>query len=177
MGFGACHPHHLARSLRQHTSGMEVAMKTEFIFEWMSVEPITVSLEAELHEAKQLLDDYHIQRLLVVDGWGRLIGIITQSDVLAALPIEAHRRLERERQAEVAQIKVKDVMTANPVTVNTTDTVGKAAILMLTNKISGLPVLSPVDRSLVGIITASDIYTMVAQSWGEIELFEVIQGG
>lgn len=152
-------------------------MKTEFIFEWMSLEPITVSLEAELHQAKQLLDDYHIQRLLVVDERGRLTGIITHTDLLEALPVAAHRQLESERHEDVVQIRVKDVMTANPVTVSTTDTVGKAAILMLTNKISGLPVLSPVDRSLVGIITASDIYTMVAQSWGEIKLFEAIQGG
>ena len=152
-------------------------MKTEFIFEWMSVEPITVSFEAELHEAKQLLEDYHIQRLLVVDERGRLTGIITQSDLFEALPIVAKRQFEQEHREDVSPIKVKDVMTADPVTVNTTDTVGKAAILMLTNKISGLPVLSPVDRSLVGIITASDIYTMVAQSWGEIELFEAIQGG
>ena len=152
-------------------------MKTEFIFEWMSVEPITVSFEAELHEAKQLLEDYHIQRLLVVDERGRLTGIITQSDLFEALPIAAKRQIEQEHREDVSPIRVKDVMTADPVTVNTTDTVGKAAILMLTNKISGLPVMSPVDRTLVGIITASDIYTMVAQRWGEIELFEAITGG
>lgn len=140
-------------------------MKTEFVFEWMSLEPITVGLDMELPEAKQRLDDYHIQRLLVVDHQGKLVGIVTKSDLREALPIDAKRRIEAQDNQSTRRLTVKDIMTPHPITVDTTDTVGRAAILMLTNKISGLPVVAPVDKQLLGIITVSDIFTMVAHKW------------
>ena len=44
---------------------------------------------------------------------------------------------------------------------------------MLENKVSGLPVLDPVDDSLVGIITESDIFNLVVQVWEEFDSREL----
>ena len=60
---------------------------------------------------------------------------------------------------------IKEVMTPDPVTVAEDATVGEAAQKMLENKISGLPVLDPAGVNLVGIITESDIFRIVAQEW------------
>lgn len=143
-------------------------MRTEFVFEWMSLEPITVPLDAQIDEARQLLADYRIQRLLVTDNRGQLVGIVTKSDLPETLSPAVKYWVGQE------QLPVKAVMTPDPITINSTDTVGKAAVLMLTNKISGLPVVGPVDRQLLGIITVSDIFTMVAQRW---EMWEPTETG
>ena len=64
-------------------------------------------------------------------------------------------------------------MSYEPITVYTTDTITKAANLMLENKVSGLPVVDPADGALKGIITESDIFRLVVQTWDEAETEEV----
>lgn len=142
-------------------------LKSELVFKWMSPEPITVTPDTCVSEAKTLLDDYHIRRLPVVDHEGHLIGIVTRGDIRAALPSEAESLGEWELNYLVPRITVKHVMTPNPITAYTTDTIVWAATLMLQHKISGLPVVTPADRQLVGIITESDIFALVVQNWEE----------
>jgi acetoin utilization protein AcuB len=58
-------------------------------------------------------------------------------------------------------------MTPNPITVAANDSIGKAAAMMIRARVSGLPVLEQ-DR-LVGIITESDIFRLVASTWAAEE--------
>ena len=60
--------------------------------------------------------------------------------------------------------KVGEMMTRDPITVYPDTTIGEAAQLMLKNMIGCLPVLDR-QRNLVGIITESDIFRMVAREW------------
>lgn len=135
-------------------------MKTQFVYEWMSRDLITVYPETGVTDAKVILDDYHIRRLPVVDAQQKLVGIVTLSDIRGVLPCQAHSLREWQRNYRLPTLKVKDIMTVDPVTVYTTDTVAKAVSLMLAHTISGLPVLAPADRKLVGIITESDIFDL-----------------
>jgi CBS domain-containing protein len=62
---------------------------------------------------------------------------------------------------------VRDVMTYDPITVDPEDTIQEAAERMLEYEVSGLPVIS--GNRPVGIITESDIFRLVVESWAETE--------
>ena len=116
-----------------------------------------------------MLREYNIRRLPVVDEDKNLIGIVTLGDIREASPSDATSLSIWELNYLLEKLQVRRIMTPNPVTVYTNDTIATAARLMLENKISGLPVLDPTDDSLVGIITESDIFSLVAQTWEEPE--------
>jgi acetoin utilization protein AcuB len=64
----------------------------------------------------------------------------------------------------LSEIKVRDIMTANPLRINSRDTVERAAAIMRDNKVGGLPVVDEDDK-VVGILTETDIFrffTMVS---------------
>ena len=139
-------------------------MKQELVSKWTSPNPVTLDLKASLDQAQSLLKKYKIRRLPVIDKKKRLVGIVTLGDVREASPSDATSLSVWEINYLVSQLKVSQIMTRSPMTVNVHDTIAKAAELMLTNHISGLPVLEN-DGRLVGIITESDIFRLIVQTW------------
>ena len=144
-------------------------MRNQFVSNWMSLDVITVAPDTSLTDADDLLREYNTRRLPVVDEDKNLIGIVTLGDIREASPSDATSLSIWELNYLLEKLQVRRIMTPNPVTVYTNDTIATAARLMLENKISGLPVLDPTDDSLVGIITESDIFSLVAQTWEEPE--------
>jgi CBS domain-containing protein len=142
-------------------------MNTELVHYWMSPEPITISPDDTIGDADRLLHEYNIRRLPVVDDDLNLVGIVTLGDIREASASDATSLSVWELNYLLAKLKVKKVMTPDPITVYTTDAVTKAATLMLENKVSGLPVVTPAGGTLVGIITESDIFRLVVQAWDE----------
>ena len=118
--------------------------------------------ETEITEAYQLMLADQIRRLPVVAS-DRLVGIVTLSDLYRVFDLFSST--EQTTSQSLEHTTVKEVMTPNPVTVAEDATIGEAAQKMLENKISGLPVVDPVGVNLVGIITESDIFRIVAQEW------------
>jgi CBS domain-containing protein len=151
----------------------ESKMKTELVMHWMSYEPITVTPDTGLHDAENILRKYGIRRLPVVDKNGKLVGIVTRGDIREASPSDATSLSVWEINYLLDKLKIKNIMTPHPITVYTTDTITKAANLMLENKVSGLPVVDPADGALKGIITESDIFRLVVQTWDRTEAEEV----
>jgi len=142
-------------------------MKTERVRDWMSTDLITVSLETTLPEVHQIMVSEEIRRLPVVDENGRLIGIVTLGDVRGAQPSPATSLSIWEMNYLLSSLDVQKIMTPDPITVTPDQTVGEAARIMLENRISGLPVIETGGR-LVGIITESDIFSMVVlHEWSE----------
>ena len=111
----------------------------------------------------------NIRRLPVVDKNGKLVGIVTRGDIREASPSDANSLNVWELNYLLTKLKVKEIMTRNPITVYATDTITKAAYLMLINKVSGLPVVDPTNHTLRGIITESDIFRLVVKNWKKIE--------
>lgn len=134
------------------------------VSDWMSRDPIMVSANASLARAYELMREHEIRRLLVTNG--DLIGIVTLSDIMRELPGPMDEADDQTRLAAVTR-KVRDVMTYDPVTVDPEDTIQEAAERMLEYEVSGLPVIS--GSRAVGIITESDIFRLVVESWTEIE--------
>ncbi len=144
-------------------------MKRELVRDWMTREIITVTPDTTLPEAHQIMMNEEIRRLPVVYSDGRLAGIITLGDVRGAQPSPATSLSIWELNYLLSQLKVEKIMTPDPVTIHEDATIGEAARVMLENRVSGLPVVDNTGK-LVGIITESDIFSMVVlHEWSEDE--------
>lgn len=129
---------------------------TPLVREWMTKDVMTVDAKTTLPEAHRIMKERKIRRLPVVDGHGRLVGIVTRGDVREASPSDATSLSIYEVHYLLAQLTVDSIMTKDPVTVTPETPIKDAARIMLERKISGLPVVQ--DSHLVGIITESDIF-------------------
>lgn len=91
---------------------------------------------------------------------GKLVGIISDRDLRDAAPSKATMLDVYELNYLLSSMKISDIMTKNVVFVRPDETVEFAAVLMLENKISSLPVINEEDN-LVGIITQTDIFKVL----------------
>lgn len=116
-----------------------------FVREWMSAPAVSIGPDVTAAAALDFLGKRKIRRL-PVEKDGKLVGIVTKSDLLGA----------GKKHAVHGVTTIANLMATKPLTVQQDDTLETAAQLMLSNKISGVPVLDG-DR-LVGIITESDLF-------------------
>ena len=119
-------------------------------------DPIIVAPEMPIAEALALMRQKKVHRFPVVDKKGKLVGIVSNSDLLYAAPSSATSLSIWEVTYLLNQIKVGDVMTRKVITVDDDCPIEEAARLMRQHAIGGTPVLH--DGQLVGIITESDIF-------------------
>ena len=132
--------------------------------DWMTENPATVSPSATLAEAYDLMLEREVRRLPVVDH--DLVGIITRSDILRQAPVTGDEA-DTETRLLLTEKRVRDAATYDPITINPSATIQEAAERMLEYQVSGLPVIR--NGTLVGIITESDIFRLVVESWAEEE--------
>jgi CBS domain-containing protein len=130
---------------------------------------ITCAPWTTLAEAHELMAKNHIRRVPVIDD-GRLVGIITREDVLAAEPTKgASRKSTEELRKLRSAVAVQAVMSKKPLTAHETDTIGHAAELMMDNKIGAVPVMGA-DGKVVGIVTESDVFRAIVRKWRDDNL-------
>ena len=137
----------------------------------MTQNPVTVNRGHSIARVVELMEEYSVARVVVVEG-KRPVGIIAESDVGFARiedpsqgargrEVKYTRRLERGERPRaryvkhVAMLTAVDVMRPDPITVDPDTDAAEAAGLMLDNKISGLPGVD--DKALVGILTKTDL--------------------
>lgn len=143
---------------------MTQALVHTLVKECMVARLISVTPYDTLARAYELMSVNHIRRLPVLDD-GKLCGIITLSDLLAAKqPDPAHRQSLADVARDLGRLVVSTVMTPDPIRLFDNDTVGHAAELMLEHKIGGLPVVD-MDGRLVGLITESNLFELLAKHW------------
>lgn len=126
-----------------------------YVREWMSPDPVTVEIDTTVRQARDLLTDHGFRHLPVIDS-GRLVGILSDRDV--AISARALRAAVRDNAVEDLlddARTVEAVMSPGPHVVGPDAAVEEAARLMVSRRVSALPVVDP-DDSLVGIITAVD---------------------
>jgi acetoin utilization protein AcuB len=144
-------------------------MKKELVQDWMTKDVITITLDTSLPEAHQIMMNEEIRRLPIVDKNNKLLGIVTLGDVRGAQPSPATSLSIWELNYLLSNLKIKEIMTPDPITLNVDATIGEAARTMLEHRISGLPVVDNAG-TLVGIITESDIFSMVVlNEWNQEE--------
>ena len=101
------------------------------------------------------MKDNNIRRLPVVSQ-GKLAGIITDRDLKEASPSSKTEMDMHEMYYLLSEMKVKDVMSGNPVRLKQDDTLEKAALVMLNETISGLVIVDE-EGNLVGLLSESDV--------------------
>lgn len=132
---------------------------------WMNTDVITLQEDTAMAKASIIMKEKNIRSLPVVDKKSRLVGMVTDRDLRDASPSKATSLNVHELNYLISKITVKDIMSRHLVFVRPDETVEFAAILMLENKISALPVLSAKD-ALVGIITQTDIFKLLVRITG-----------
>ena len=135
------------------------------ISQWMTHDPVSVQPGTSLAKCQKLLKAHDIRRLPVVDENNCVIGIISDRDVKSASPSKATSLEVHEMQYLLAEVKAKDIMTPNPITVKSNESISTIALLMLDEKIGGLPVVDD-DNHLVGVITDQDIFRVLVTIGG-----------
>jgi acetoin utilization protein AcuB len=130
---------------------------------------ITIHPEAAATDAAQLMEEFRIRRLPVLDENDCLIGIVTDTDVLEAETANSVLRTY-ERSVEDTWLTVADIMTRAVITIDVAATVGELAIQLMAHKVGGVPVVEPDakhcnQQRVVGIVTETDIFRMIAEAW------------
>ncbi len=146
--------------------GLEYTERTipaeEEIRFWMRAPAVTINLAAPLSEALALMREHDVRRLPVVIDTGELRGIITQGDIRGADILRAAGMDPFDIAHALRQVKVYEVMHEDPLTVTPETGLREAAMLMIENKIGGLPVVNE-GGQVVGIITESDLFEALVQ--------------
>jgi len=126
-----------------------------FVKSRMTSKPHTISPDATIADALELMRKNNIRRLPVVKN-GELVGIITEREILEVSPSKATTLSIFELNYLLSKTKVSAVMTKDVITVSPDTLLEEAAVLMRDNRIGALPVLE--NNKLVGIITETNIF-------------------
>jgi acetoin utilization protein AcuB len=134
------------------------------VHERMSKSPITITEDIPINQALQFMRDKKVRRLPVLNKKGKLVGIVSERDLLYASPSPVTSLSIHELHYLVSKITVGGVMTKDVITVSEYTPLEEAARIMADNKIGGLPVVR--DGKLVGIITESDLFKIFTEILG-----------
>ena len=146
----------------------------------MTSEVITVGENATVPKAAKLLAEHGISAVPVVDKHNRVIGMVSEGDLLhrAETGTERRRSWWLEMVSSTDQLageyikshsgKVKDVMTRDVLSVTEETPVADIAVLLEINRIKRVPVLR--DGKLVGIVSRANLVRALAMTINEADL-------
>ena len=137
----------------------------------MSREVITVSVDTSIQDLARILLSKHISGVPVVDEGGKLLGIVTESDLIfqnkklqvpavitildSFLFLDSPEKMERELK-KIAGATVKDIYTETVISIKAETALDEIATIMTEKKIHTLPVLSD-SGEMLGIVGKKDI--------------------
>jgi CBS-domain-containing membrane protein len=124
----------------------------------MTIDPIVTSIDGSIEDAEELLRHHRVTGLPVVDLAGRLVGVVSQTDLLY-LAVPAVQALVRHRQRGV---RVGEVMSSPPVTIEMFATLREAAQRMNDERVHRLVAVDEHGRP-IGVIAAMDFVALAAE--------------
>ena len=145
----------------------------------MTTDVLTIGPEAPIRDVASILVEHRISGLPVCDIEGRVLGVVSEGDILYKEhdPREAHTggplgwivdgAPNYAGYAKASALTAGKAMTAPALTVTPTETVAEAARLMSERRVNRLPVVE--DGVLVGIVTRADLVRAFVRSDGEID--------
>jgi acetoin utilization protein AcuB len=122
----------------------------------MTRNPITITGEMTAMDALNLMREKKVRRLPVLNPEGRIAGMVSEKDLLYASPSPVTSLNVWEVKEMLHLLTVTKIMSTKVITIADDAPLEDAAVLMASNKISGLPVVS--GKSLVGMITETDLF-------------------
>ncbi len=138
-----------------------------FVANRMSQPVITVPPALPIQDALDLMRKEKISRLPVVDRRGRLVGIVSEKDLLHAAPSSATSLSVWELSYLLSKVTVEEVMIHQVITISGDTPIEEAARIMSDRRIHGLPVVK--KNEVVGMITANDIFHLFLELLGARE--------
>lgn len=128
-----------------------------FVRDRMSSPAVTITPNTTLQDALNLMHEHRFRRLPVVDEKGRLVGIVSERDLLYASPPPATLLNSLELNHVLSKLQIEEVMTQDVITTTPDAFIEDPARLMVENKIGGLPIVDE-DNHVVGVITETDVF-------------------
>lgn len=130
----------------------------------MTRNPVTATPDMSISEASTLMKQEKVHRLPVLDKDKKLVGLLTEKDILYASPSPASSLSIHEMAYLLSKLTVKKLMSKNVVTINKDTTVEEAASMMVDQDLSCLPVLE--GDKLIGIVSKSDMFKILLELFG-----------
>ncbi|WP_372625437.1 putative nucleotidyltransferase substrate binding domain-containing protein [Arsukibacterium sp.] len=118
----------------------------------LSRDPVSISSDANVWQAAQLMTEQSVSSLLILDQDQHLTGIITDKDIRARLVAPGLK----------SETPVTEIMSANPITIEQQQYIFEAMMLMLRHNLHHLPVVK--QQRAVGVIAISDIIRFESQN-------------
>ncbi|MBU2552423.1 MAG: CBS and ACT domain-containing protein [Proteobacteria bacterium] len=138
---------------------------------WMTTDPITVTPDTLIVDAKKIMKDHRIRRLPVVEK-GKLAGIVTYRNIIEASPSAATSLSIHELNYLILKLTVKDVMKKKVVTVSPEDSVIDVILEGHKKGVGAFPVVE--NDKLIGIVTETEIVNSMVQLFGTRAESEII---
>lgn len=134
-----------------------------FVGERMSRPVITVTPDDPINDVLAMFRKEHIRRAPVINK-GKLVGIVSETDLLNASPSDVSTLSIWEMNYLLSKVTVKRVMSRKVITVDVDTPIEEAARIMADNKIGGLPVMN--NGRVVGMITETDLFKIFFELMG-----------
>ena len=112
----------------------------------MTSKVVTLSPHHSFSEAANLMNDRYFRHCVVVDAQGKIVGVISDRDILRALARNPNARSK----------SLDQIMTRNPITVRRDTPIAEAVSKIVSKRINCLPVIDE-DGGVCGIITSTDL--------------------
>lgn len=126
------------------------------INEIMSTALVTIDADDRLFNAKKLFEKYKFHHLLVVDGQGKLVGVLSDRDLFKAISPNIGLASEKEKDLATLNKRVHQIASRDITCVDEKASLKVAIQLFKENRISCLPVVNPQNKP-VGIMSWRDI--------------------
>ena len=133
----------------------------------MTTDLITVSPDATLADARESMRHHRIRHLPVVNEGGELVGLLTQTNVLAATDSILR---DQENRIKASDISITDVMVTEVATVDESASLREAALFIEKHRIGCLPIMR--RGKLAGIITDTDFVGVAINLLEQLEVSE-----
>lgn len=137
------------------------------IDEVMTPKPFTLQASNSIYDARELMKDKQIRHIPIVNDNDQLVGLITQSDMLAASESTLQSGDDSQRIEVEKNHLIGEAMTTGVATIDEQDNLLAAAMHLLKSKHGCLPVTR--GKKLCGIITDTDFVTVA------VNLMEILE--
>jgi len=130
---------------------------TKPVSDIMSLNPVVANQFHNFSQVLRLFTEFPVHHLPIVDGSNKLIGIISSND-LPKVFLDICNRKEKvtmDFDAIDKAINLSDIMTANPISISSNDTIATVMKIFAEKKFMALPVVD--NGLLVGILSVKDI--------------------
>jgi len=143
-------------------------MMEQTVKDVMTTRVVSVTRATSFRAMAGALREYRVSAFPVLDDDGKVIGVVSEADMLAKEALESEPEgmpgmitgmLRRKEYEKARGTTAGDLMTSPAVTVTPDDTIQRAARLMYARKVKRLPVVDA-NGHLVGIIGRADLLTM-----------------